>query len=1585
MARRGVGAAISGAGKPLKPKRKPKLPVDRARGGKKPAAPVSSALRRGPLEKPDLSKPQREAAARTRRAQGRVRPKLAAPAGRGDAPQTRKADAKRAESHKKTPAYKGAKNAAVVAARKRALKRALEALAAPRQVEAPSALEAAARAVALPAIGAARSVAENAPKVGLATNPMTAPFVAAAKGAEAAGVDVDKELSGTGEAAKALGRLGEFYKEKGVQVSTGAGPSLGPLVAGGGRLPRGAAAIAPRATRVADMPPVFGNFGADVLAFPTTAVSSAYVPAKAALEAAGGDTTAAKEYAKGIQTDDPLYAVGEAVVRGATGDGEGARESLNRAKDLAEEHPFYTALEVGGFAKGASRGVSRTISGGGRAARATGRATGSERLQRAGDRAYEYATPTNRPDAVIPGTQFAQDRRYSRGIVGKRLQVRRDARKSGEAQAIRDEAAASEARAIELRDRAETLGPESPDRAKIMQEADRLDAEVGEANARAALIDPEIAASRRMGAVNRRVDVQREQANEGRIALVEAVDADVQRITTGRRTIKSPKGEEPAALNPIAQAIVKADVEDLRAYRTELEAAYRDLPAEGDKRAANRKVRETLDAAIKAEEKRPGTLKESAERAKDFSAEVDRPLDEQLVDLGIITRERADRAKVIPYAAREGGYVDDTPRLTEAGVRREEVAAKRDAANKDLRRAQREDRSAASQKKDAVRSATSGPKRTPQLSALERRQRAARSEANQARRAQSAQRRRTSRAEGRAEGSTRRAERAWLRTDKEFAGLERELKKTYEAKGKLRSELKQVQRTDPKRAAEIRTEAKTLSLRANALRKQAEDRAKFLVADYDVKAEGAKRREKMAAVKAGEKPKRTTRKRPERESVLRARRRKYAERAKEGNPDKRVADAEAALKRADEAVRAEKQRISGVRPDKADKLRRAIEKRDKAAERLKAERQRVRDVKEEAAKVRRETRNQPSKAAPGLVDAEGRKRSTEAWIEDISKERDAPGSFVGQRPNVAGGGSFFRDSSREPVIPGQARTERATQQGLYDPSVEAMRASAMSRANMIGAAKGFRDAVFEFAQRKGDGEVANFRDRKTADTAAQRITRQTGIRHVAINALPWERNHAASMLAEAGNEPPLAFDMMRTAMLDGLQGNGIGEFVIVPEAFALRTRKHVELLGPGDGAKMAQAFRGAFSRTVLSTSLSPLIGNIVEASFRTAVLHAGPLSYLTWRRTIKALRELDPEAAARFEHAVIGRGKVSYEASSRYMNADQFGPDSPNLRAAVRLAETLRDTKGIAAFPAAWKMWTHFVFEFLNNRMVERPTQRLQAGKAIRDSGLLGRGILNLGEEAIGQAARGLTETKQQTAFANALRDSFGAYRALPPWQKKWISTYTPFVAWWLNSARFVGLVLPRDHPVMLALTAQAIQVVDDVDRQKSRPGWLRGTMVGNGIQWNVTRNIPFGAFTDPEKTFAGLFLPQVMPIIAAMAYGIDWKGKPLRNPDGSEYDTGQLLWYSAKQIAGSSIPAYAVPDRVIKYYNDPGVLLNALRVRTPSDTSKDAEPRPKASKRAAPAPPPAPSAETEEMWSDEDLGGGEEVQEDFWTEEDLR
>jgi hypothetical protein len=399
--------------------------------------------------------------------------------------------------------------------------------------------------------------------------------------------------------------------------------------------------------------------------------------------------------------------------------------------------------------------------------------------------------------------------------------------------------------------------------------------------------------------------------------------------------------------------------------------------------------------------------------------------------------------------------------------------------------------------------------------------------------------------------------------------------------------------------------------------------------------------------------------------------------------------------------------------------------------------------------------------------------------------------------------------------------------------------------------------------------------------------------------------------------------------------------------------------------------------------LSPFIGNVTEGAFRSAMLHAGPLSIVTWHKVMKELRKTDPERAAALEHALIGQGRVTMEGSQRFMNSDQFSPDSPGMRAAVRAAEAMRGTKIGGMASGSWRLWTHFMLEMMNNRLAERPVQKMQAGKAIRDSGLLGiDSMLGLGEKSIKQAVEGLRETKEQVALANRLRDSYGAYRAFTPWQKKTVATYTPFLAWWLNSVRFVSTVLPRDHPTALALTAQAMQVVDDVDRQKARSGWLKGTLVAGGTQWQLSRNTPFGAFTDPAKQAAGLFLPQIAPVVAAMLYGIDWKGKPLRNEDGSPYTPQQILQYSAGQIASSSVPAWAVLTRGKKYVEEPGVLLNAIRVRDSKESkSESAKPRPKYRKPSPPVRQAAPQSD-DEFWSQLEQGGTTEQSDDeFWSQ----
>jgi hypothetical protein len=142
-------------------------------------------------------------------------------------------------------------------------------------------------------------------------------------------------------------------------------------------------------------------------------------PAEAVVAASKGDTKPAKKYLKQVTDSDPVYNAGKAAVQAASGDTKGASKSIRKAGSLAEEHPGLTALEVVGGAKAVDRGAGRVV-------RATGRVTGSERIQAAG------AVHT-RPDAEMPGTAMRATRAYSRGVVGKRINISLDKRGTAKA------------------------------------------------------------------------------------------------------------------------------------------------------------------------------------------------------------------------------------------------------------------------------------------------------------------------------------------------------------------------------------------------------------------------------------------------------------------------------------------------------------------------------------------------------------------------------------------------------------------------------------------------------------------------------------------------------------------------------------------------------------------------------------------------------------------------------------------------------------------------------------------------------------------------------------------------------------------------------------------------------------------------------------------------------------------------------------------------------------------------------------------------------------------------------------------------
>lgn len=955
----------------------------------------------------------------------------------------------------------------------------------------------------------------------------------------------------------------------------------------------------------------------DAVNLAPSAVSGTYVYGRAGAKALTGDTKEAKEVIKGIQRDDPLYAA-------ATGD-------FKRALKLANEHPGFAAAEAFGVARGLDRGAGRTVRGTGRAMKGVGKATGSKKLQEKGEKVRRKAAVETRPDATVPGTNLRESRRYDRGLVTKTVQKRRDTRKKRQAD--------------DLRQRAQNLERDQDGPTSTSTEYRR----------RAAELDPTVM---KPGKVKRAVDVYEAASESNRKRTMVDADERVGAVT---------KGERGAAMNLVAQGIVKATPDDLRAYRAELERAYKTLDS-ASKRKANEQLRDLIDESLKAEKKKPGTLKKSEAAAKRYAREVDQPMDRALEDLGLIDKAQAARSKLQPYAVRRMGA-----------------------------------------------------------------------------------------------------------------------------------------KVDPKK----------------------------------------------------------------------------------GLVDK------AGAKLSDGAIRAHMKR-NGVDPDNA--------------------------------------------------------------------------AYVSQAPNATSAGSYYRSSYQEPKYTGKARTEKPTLEGTFDASTEAVRARATKAANVIAAAENYRGFLRDFSVTKKGKPL---QDRKTAQRVAEGLSQRTGVEYRVVRATPWgvSKDQFARMLDDIGDDAdPRSFKSFREQIDAGLKGEGEGPYAIIPETAARQLEEHMSVLNPNDAGKLAQAARASFSRTVLSTSPSPTVGNVVEGAFRAGVGKAGVTSRITYGRVMKRLREIDPEAAKRFEDRTLGTGRVSLQTQRRFTEPQQFA-DGP-MRKSVAMVAAARKLPVAKQASAAWQAWTSLVFDRINNQMTERPAQKVMLGKAIRDSGLMNDGAMNTSKKAIEQAAQGLRGTAEQVRMADDLRDMYGAYRAFSPTKRRVIANYTPFLAWYLNAAKFVGVVLPRDHPVLLAVMASAAQVTDDVDRQKARPGWLKGTLEAGGVTWQATRNTPFGAFTDPVATGESLILPQ-LSILNAVAQGEDWKGKKLRNPDGSPYTEQQKIAYALGELMKSSVPAVAVPDRVSKYASKPSSLLNAVRVNTPKGRASDGGPQVKATKRKKSAAPADPLARLDDLMStqvDDDL-----------------
>lgn len=608
-----------------------------------------------------------------------------------------------------------------------------------------------------------------------------------------------------------------------------------------------------------------------------------------------------------------------------------------------------------------------------------------------------------------------------------------------------------------------------------------------------------------------------------------------------------------------------------------------------------------------------------------------------------------------------------------------------------------------------------------------------------------------------------------------------------------------------------------------------------------------------------------------------------------------------------------------------------------------------------------------------LVGPDGDTLHADAIREHMGQHHDGPEpSFLSQAPNARGARNFYVSSARSPSAGAVGRTGEATRKGTFDAHGDTLIEQAARAQGLKDAHDGFGGFLNEFAYRKrgAKGNATQYGKKSLAETAAREMNLDAegnalpnAVEWVPVRANPFGGSKAqAEHLFEDVNtssDTVGQHDAVIDALTDALtehsrKGDSDGEWVLIPKVAAERQAEHLRVLKPGTAGKVGQAASSAFRRTVLSTSLPWMLGNITEGTVRTALAKAGPLSYMTGRKVVKQLaKEGQDEALARMlpgGHFSAAEKQRIHQDVSRYADT--------KLEPIARALGAVRRTPGPKQVGDLWHHYTDAVFRTVNGRL-EGQFQTAMLGKEVRKSGLMDDKLLKLSKKAVDQAVRGLTDTNEQVAFGREIDRMYGQYGKYSPDRRKTIALYTPFIAWTLNAYRFMFQVLPQDHPLLTTLLVQAEFATEDwrkshgLDKfmEDRVPRWLQGSIPGEGaVKFRgPMRYTPFGAFGDPLGTLGGAVLPQASGIISAFE-GRDWTGAPLRGKDGGEPTEAEMAKAAGEAFLSGSIPFLSLGKQLAKK--------GPKKYVTDSVTGR-VEPKPKKAQKGSGL-----------SWSDEKSGG---------------
>lgn len=366
-----------------------------------------------------------------------------------------------------------------------------------------------------------------------------------------------------------------------------------------------------------------------------------------------------------------------------------------------------------------------------------------------------------------------------------------------------------------------------------------------------------------------------------------------------------------------------------------------------------------------------------------------------------------------------------------------------------------------------------------------------------------------------------------------------------------------------------------------------------------------------------------------------------------------------------------------------------------------------------------------------------------------------------------------------------------------------------------------------------------------------------------------------------------------------------------------------ELPRPGPGARAAQSVVSSFRRAVLGTSLKWLTGNAVEAAVRATVNQVGPRSFYTGFKAYNfAKSNWTNKEFEEFQSRALGTGHYGMQLELK-MHTDPKSFEGSKVWYPIAVGlDALHHGKISPVRPAysVWQGWTKLAFPVLNGHL-ETGVRIGMLGKALRDAPLMNGHIVKLHDTAIKQAVDGMRNTPEMVQLGREVDRMFGQYGKFTPDERKLIAHYTPFLAWYMNAARFVVSNLPHDHPVASAVIASAHQTSEEWRKDKGLamfmgaagipkgavPLWLQGSVPVGNSKLRASRYTPFGLWSDPSS-IAGTVLPLAEGSLSNIA-GKDWKGDDLpTNINQNPYLRGVI---AAMNFAEGTVPFTGIAARL--------------------------------------------------------------------------